>query len=370
MSDEARALGNGEDWKESLTVQLYIGTYTTPPLGRAQGIYLADFDTHAGTLSDIKRVAEVENPTWLALDPTQRYLLAVSEHDNGRLVSFARFADTGELAMIDDQVTQGDGPCYVSVHPSGRYTFVANYGSGSLAVLPLDEDGSLEPTSDVIQHEGHGPNPERQEGPHAHMIAPTRSGDFVLATDLGLDQVEIRRLDPTTGRLNLVDNGIVALHPGTGPRHFAFSPDERFVYVLGELDATISVFDFSEAGATMTLRQTRGTLPADFSGQNSAAQIVVAPDGRFVYASNRGHDSVAICAVADDGSLQLVGHVATGGKTPRNIVLDPSGRWLLAANQDSDTVVVFRRDLETGQLAPVAAPVAVPSPACLTFVRG
>lgn len=348
-------------------MQLYIGTYTRPPVGRAQGIYLADFDPETGTIRNALVAADVENPTWITLDPSKRYLVAVNEHENGRVTSFARSLDTGELATINIQLTRGDGPCYVSIHPSGHYAFVANYGSGNLAVLPMNDDGSLEPTSDVIRHEGRGSHEARQEGPHTHMIAPSPGGTLVLATDLGLDQLDLRRLDPETGRLNPVDNGTVKLHPGAGPRHFAFSPDGRTAYVINELDSTLSVFDFDEEAATMTHRQTVPALPADFQGQSTTAQVVVSPDGRFVYGSNRGHDSVAIWAVAEDGSLSLTGHVLTGGKTPRNIALDPSGRWLLAANQDSDTIFVFRRDAGTGGLEQAGDPFSVPSPVCLAF---
>jgi 6-phosphogluconolactonase len=348
---------------------VYVGAYTEPQ-GSASGIEVFRFDASTGALTHVQTVPGVANPTWLALDEHQRILFAAIETDEGRVSSFARDAQTGELQPINDQLAHG-APCYVRPDPSGQYVLAANYTGGTIAVLPVDGDGRLREASQVIHHQGSGPR-EEQEGAHPHMISPSPDGRFILVTDLGNDQVFVYRLDTTTGQLAPNDQGPAAVKeaPGSGPRHFAFAPHGRTLYVINELGSTMTVYDYAPEQGEPRERQTVSTLPEGVDGPaigNSCAHVAVSPDGRFVYGSNRGHDSIAIWAVDEaTGELRSIGHESTRGKTPRNFNLDPSGQWLLVGNQDSDTIVTFRRDTETGQLT--AGPVTqTPSPVAILF---
>ena len=349
---------------------VYIGTYTQPPMGDAEGLFVCGFDGATGELTPVQTVRDVANASWLTLGAGGRVVCTVRETDQGEVGAFARNEQTGDLRPLNRQSSEGSGPCYVSFDHSGRYVLVANYGSGTVASLPIATDGNLAPASNAIQQDGEtGPHTGRQDRPHAHMIASSPDGRFVLATDLGLDQVIVYRLDATTGQL--AQASVTQAHPGAGPRHFAFAPDGRTLYVLGELDSTLTAYAWDAVGGTLTARQTVSSLPDDVDGQaisNTTAQVLVAPDGRFVYASNRGHDSIACWAVdTNSGELSLTGHAPTGGHTPRNFALDPSGQWLLAANQDSGTVVTFRRDAATGGLTATGAVAEIPSPVCIVF---
>lgn len=351
---------------------VYIGTYTQPQ-GDAEGIVVCRFDEASGALTPVQTVRDVANASWLAVRPGGGIVCAVRETDPGEVGAFARDAETGALTALNRQSSEGAGPCYVSFDPSGRFVLVANYGSGTLAALPIDETGRLQPASASFQQAGAtGPNRARQDGPHAHMIAPSPDGNFILATDLGLDRVFVYRLDPTSGDLSQHEAGADASAlPGAGPRHFAFAPDGRTAYVINELNSTLTAYDWDAANGTLNARQTVSSLPAGVdAADNTTAQVVVAPDGRFVYGSNRGHDSIAIWSVAaGSGDLALIGHAPTGGRTPRNFALDLSGQWLLAANQDSNTVVTFRRDAATGGLTATGDMVEIPSPVCIVFAE-
>jgi 6-phosphogluconolactonase len=351
-------------------VFVYVGSYTEAPQGNAEGIYVYRFD--AGELSAVQTVTGVPNPSFLVLDSDQRYLYAVNELDEGGVTAFARDRQTGRLTKLNRQLSHGAAPCYVSLDSSGRYALVANYNGGTVAVLPIAGDGWLEPATSVIHHQGSSVNPQRQTGPHPHMIAPTPDGRFILATDLGADRVVIYRLDNATGRLapNEKGSGSVAVDPGSGPRHFAFAPNGTSMYLINELGSTVTVYDYDGERGEIRPRQTVSTLPDGFKGENACAHIVVSPDGKFVYGSNRGHDSIAIWAVDDEsGELSLVGHEPTQGKDPRNFALDPTGSWLLAANQRSDTIVTFRRDPESGRLTPTGHVTQTPTPVAIGFAR-
>ena len=349
---------------------VYVGTFTGP--GWAEGISVFRMDPAAGALAHEQTVAGVENPSFLALHPTQRFLYAVSEmsdaerRSGGSVVAFAIDLATGHLTILNRQPSGGAGPCHVSVDPAGRYALVANYGSGHVAALPIQHDGRLGAPTDVVEHTGRGPIPRRQEGPHAHFIATAPAGTFVLATDLGIDRVMVYRLDAAAGKLVPNDLPFAQERSGAGPRHLAFHPSARFVYVLNEIDSTLSAFAYDAARGALRIVQTASTLPADFTGPNSTAQVVVHPTGRFAYASNRGHDSIVIFAIDQDtGRLTYVGHEPTRGRTPRNFNVDPTGTFLLAANQNSNTIVTFRIDHQTGRLA-AAGPVAeTPAPVCI-----
>jgi 6-phosphogluconolactonase len=351
---------------------VYVGAYTESPLGSADGIVVFRFDADTGGLHPVQTVPGVVNPSWLTLDGREQILFAVNEEDEGRISAFARDAATGTLRPLNDQSTHGAAPCYVSLDPSGRYVLVANYSGGTVAVLPIAADGRLEAATCVIHHQGSSIRPE-QEGPHPHMIRPSADGRFVLVTDLGTDQVLVYRLDTSTGQLvpNEQGTAVASENSGAGPRHFAFAPSGRTVYVINELDSTVTVYDYTPERGELHARQVVSTLPEGVDGPaigNACAHIAVSPDGRFVYGSNRGHDSIAIWEVEDaNGTLRSVGHESTRGKAPRNFSLDPTGVWLLVANQETDTIVPFRRDPGSGRLTAAGPVTQTPSPVAILF---
>lgn len=344
---------------------LYVGGYTKQ---QGEGIGVHRFDPESGAIAHVETVDGIVNPSFLAVSADGKTVYSVAESPAaGSVVAYARDAESGTLRELNRQSSHGNGPCYVSIDHSGRFVLAANYGSGSIAAYPIGSDGSLEPASSAIQHEGSSVNPDRQAGPHAHMIASTPDGRQVYAIDLGADRVFGYTLDATTGELTAVPGAGSAAEPGAGPRHFAFSPDGGTVYVINELNSTLTRYARDAESGRLDARETVSTLPEGFDGENSCAQVVASPDGRFVYGSNRGHHSIAVWSVGEDGALTPIGHVSSGGKTPRNFNLDPSGQWLLAANQDSDTVVVMRRDAETGLAEEPGTAYTMPSPCCLVF---
>jgi 6-phosphogluconolactonase len=361
-------------------ITTYIGTYTRRESfvdGRAEGLYIYHLDPSSGELTYAATVAGAGtiNPSFLTLSPDKSCLYAVNEITGGKgphgtVSAFAINPVTGDLSYLNQQSTHGLAPCYASVEPEGRYCLVANYETGSLCVLPIRKDGSLGEATDTVQFSGSGPVPERQEGPHAHMVVPSPDRRFILAVDLGADRLIAFRLDRERGALSPADPPWTQLPPGTGPRHLAFHPHRPFAYVVSELRSTVTVLRYAERQGTFEASQTISTLPDDFTGQNLGAEIKVAPSGRFVYASNRGHDSLAIYAADQEtGRLSLVGHESTRGIGPRDFAIDPSGALLLVANQDTDTVVTFRIDSDSGTLHATGHVAAVPTPVCLQLVN-
>ncbi len=351
---------------------VYFGTYTG---AQSKGIYVSRFDPATGTLSAPELAAATRNPSFLALHPGGRFLYAVGEVDDaggkpgGTVCAFSLDRQTGKLTLLNHQASGGSGPCHLSVDATGKCLLVANYNSGSIAALPIQADGRLGEAVTTIQHTGHGANPERQAGPHAHFICPSPDNRFALNCDLGLDEVLVYRLDPDAAKLVPDDPPFAAVAPGAGPRHLTFSPDNKFVYVINEMGSTISVFAYDAARGALTGVQTLSTLPKDFSAKNTAAEIVMPPSGKFLYGSNRGDDSIAVFAVdRQSGRLTLVEHQSTQGRTPRHIAIDPTGRWLLAENQASDSVIVFALDPDTGKLKPTGQSLAITSPVCAVFV--
>jgi 6-phosphogluconolactonase len=265
--------------------------------------------------------------------------------------------------------TRGAGPCYVSLDKTGAYVLVANYDSGSIASFPVQGDGSLGTASGFVQHSGFGPNKERQSGPHAHWIGTSPDNRFALAVDLGLDQVIVYGFDAGNGVFTPMLSGFAKVKPGSGPRHLAFHPNGKFAYVISEMASTVTVFSYHAKNGSFSSLQTISTLPADYSAPNDAAEIAVYPSGKFLYASNRGHDSIAIFAIDQKkGTLKSLGQVLTGGKTPRHFAIDPTGAYLLAENEASNNVVVFHIDPASGSLTPTGQTIEVPSPVCITFV--
>jgi 6-phosphogluconolactonase len=351
---------------------LYVGTYTDDK--RTEGIFLVRFDTRSGALQLEHGVEAGPNPSFLAIHPNGRVLYAVNEIDQrngkatGAVCAFAIAPDDGALTRMNEQSSEGGSPCYLSVDRSGRALFVANYVGGNVALLSLDQVGSLGAATQVDQHRGKGPNAERQEGPHAHSIVADPSNRYVLAADLGVDKVIIYRLDVELGALHHVENGDARMHPGAGPRHIAFHPQLPMVYVVNELDSTITTLRFDSRHGVLTPIDTQSTLPSGWTGSNSGADIHVAPSGRVLYTSNRGHNSIAVFSIDEStGAVSLAQTISTGGDTPRNFTLDPTGRWLLVGNQNSGSIVVLARDEKTGKLSPTQQRLAVSSPVCLRF---
>jgi 6-phosphogluconolactonase len=353
---------------------VYVGTYTSPTNG-SKGIYLLDMDTQSGELTPKGLVAEVKSPSFLAVHPNRRFLYAVGEifefqgKKAGAVSAFAIDPPTGKLTLLNQQPSGGQGPCHVIVEPTGKCALTANYTTGTVAVLPIDNQGRLSEPSAVAQHQGSGPNARRQQSPHAHSINLDPAGRFAFAPDLGADKVFVYRFHPRDGSLVPNDLPAAPVTPGSGPRHFAFHPGGRFAYVINELTSTITAFSYGAERGILKELQTVSTLPGGFTGESFTADIHVHPNGRFLYGSNRGHDSIAIFAIDDrTGRLSPTGHEPTRGKKPRNFAVDPSGTWLLAANQDSNTVVVFRIDPKTGLLTTTGNILDVPSPVCLRLV--
>ena len=344
---------------------LSIGAYSEESMGHASGIGLTRFDAERGVLEPVGSVVEARNPSYLALAADGSVLYSVNELENGGVSAFARDPTSGTLRLLNSQPTGGAHPCNLSLDRSGRFLLVVNYTGGNVAVFPIADDGSLGPASQVLAHAGASVDPDRQEEPHPHMIAPSPDGRFVYVTDLGTDQVVRYRLDTDAG--TLVDPLATDMTPGMGPRHFAFSPDGGSMVVIGELDSTLVSFAISDGGA-LTPVSGVSTLPNDFTGESTCAHVQFSPDGRFVYGSNRGHDSIAVAAFdATSRELEIVEIVPTGGQEPRNFTIDPSGDWLLAANQNSDTITVFRCDTESGRLTATGVSIESPSPVMLLF---
>jgi 6-phosphogluconolactonase len=351
---------------------VYVGTYTQ---GKSQGIYLFQLDPATGKLTPRGVAARADSPSFLAVHPGHRFLYAVNEVGDaasgkrGAVSAFAIDPGTGHLTFLNQQSSGGAGPCYVVVDRGGRHVLVANYGGGSVTVLPIGAAGRLGAATAFIQHHGSSVNPQRQEGPHAHSINPDRANRFAIAADLGLDKVLIYRYNAVRGTLVPNTPPSVSVAPGSGPRHFAFHPSGRAAYVINEMASTVTAFRCDPHSGRLQAIQTVSTLPRDFTGSSTTAEVQVHPSGRFLYGSNRGHDSIAIFAIdSATGRLTPVGHQSTQGKTPRNFGIDPTGRFLLAANQDSDSLVVFRIDQETGRLTPTGQVVPVPMPVCVKMV--
>lgn len=338
---------------------VYIGTY-------GKTIYRARFDPATGAITKPVPAAETENPSFLAVHPSGKFLYAVNENRDGRVSGFAIERETGALTPLNSASTGGPGPCHLALDETGSSVLVANYEGGSVAVLPVDADGRVGAATAFIQHSGSSVNRERQSKPHAHWVGLAPDHRLALVADLGLDQVLLYRFDAGRHSLTASNPPNVKIKPGSGPRHAAFQPSGRFVYLIAELASTITVLSFPALAELQTIK----TLPAGFSGDNTTAEIAVHPSGKFVYGSNRGNDSIAVFAVDPaQGTLTPVEYAPTRGKTPRNFEIDPEGHWLLAANQASNSIAVFRIDPATGRLKASELMDGVPSPVCVKFVE-
>jgi 6-phosphogluconolactonase len=350
---------------------VYFGTYTS---AKSQGIYVSRFDSAAGQLSAPQLAAETKSPSFLALHPNVRFLYAVEESSTvggtgqGGVTAFG-IEPGGKLKVLNTRPSGGSGPCHLALNATGQWLIAANYGSGSVGALRVRKDGTLEAPACTVQHLGSSVNQSRQEGPHAHCANFSPDGRFALVCDLGLDKVMVYRLGAKEHVLMTNDLEFATLAPGSGPRHLAFGRNGKFLYVVNEMSSTVTTFSWEAKRGAMREVQTISTLPEKFAGQNSCAEIAAHPSGEFVYASNRGHDSIVVFAADQKtGRLSFVEHEPTQGSTPRHFALDPTGGWLLAENQTSDSVVVFRVDTRRGRLQATGGKVEVPSPVCAVFV--
>lgn len=339
----------------------------------AKGIYRCEFDPATGALSNAELAAEIGNPNFLAIHPNGKFLYCVGNVNvngkgGGGAAAFALDAKTGKLTPLNQQLAKGSGPAHISVDPSGKIVIIANYGSGSTDGFQIGEDGKLKECSIHIQHEGKGGNPSRQAGPHAHSVNITKDGRFAVVADLGIDKLLIYKLDAASGKLEANDPASCATAAGAGPRHFAFHPNGKMAFVINELDSTLSSLSFDGAKGELKTLKTVSTLTKDVKG-NSTAEVVVHPSGKFVYGSNRGHNSIAAFKFDEKtGDLTLVGHGTQGVNTPRNFNIDPTGQYMLVGSQGTNQVVMFKIDQETGALTPHGKPIECGTPICIRFV--
>jgi 6-phosphogluconolactonase len=359
---------------------VYVGTFTETP-AKSKGIYVFWLRTEGNdasqnaTLVPLGVAAETPSPSFLALDTKRRLLFCVNEADTfngkpgGGVSAFAIDPASGKLKLLNQRSSMGAGPCQLVLDKTGRNVLVANYQSGNVAVLPVGADGTLGEATCVIQDAGKGPNAKRQEGPHAHCVTMSPDNKFAFVCDLGIDKVMIFKFDAERGKLTPNEPAFVQTKPGAGPRHLVFHPNGKFAYLIHELDSTITTFAYDSQTGTLKELQTLSSLPGDYAGPNKAAEIAIVPSGKFLFASNRGNETVALFAIdSQTGTLKWVEEQNTGGKTPRQFGIEPSGRQLAICNQDSDTVLMCGIDGMTGRLKPSGILAQVPSPACAVFL--
>lgn len=350
---------------------VFLGSYTK---AGADGIHVYRLNMADGSLKAVGTAGGIANPSFLSIHPSGKFLYAVGEVSNfegkkaGGVAAFALDPATGKLTPLNQQASGGAGPCHITVDKAGKTALVANYGGGSVASLPIGADGKLSAAATVVQHVGSSVNKGRQTSPHAHSINVDAASKFAFAADLGLDKVLIYKLDSDKGTMTANDPPSAAVAPGSGPRHFAFHPSGKYAYVINEMSQTVTAFSYDAVKGALAELHTLSTVSEPVKG-NSTAEIVCHPSGKWVYGSNRGHDSIAVFAVDEaTGRLKVVGHEPTGGRTPRNFNVDPTGTYLLAANQGTGSVVVFRIDQTTGMPKPTGHKIDVPAPVCVKFL--
>jgi len=341
--------------------------------GKDGGIHAFHFDGNTGRLKPVHRTAGVEHPFFLAISPDRKSLYSIHARkfggkDHEQVAAYAITGRAGELALLNRQSARGSAACYLEVDATGKTVLVANYSTGSVASLPVREDGSLGEAVSFVQHAGSSVDRTRQEGPHAHAIVVSPENRYAYAADLGLDQVLIYRLDAASARLSTNAPPLAKTPPGAGPRHLAFHPNGKHLYVINELSNSVTLFDYDSQSGALTQRQTISTLPDGFGGKSYCADLKITPDGRFLYGTNRGHDSIAAYRIGPDGRLTLIGMEPSRGKGPQNLAIVPGGTWLLCANMPGNNVAVFRIDPQSGGLTCVGEPVSMPSPSCIRVV--
>ncbi len=369
----------------SRTLRAYVGSYSSPQgpegsKGRGSGIYLFDVDTQSGYLTQRNVFKDDTNPSWIAIDRTRTHLYAANEAENGSVSAWEIDSGSGELTLLNRASSGGAGPAHLSIHPSGKFVLVANYAGGTVAVLPILGDGKIGEPEDIHKHSGTtGPAKAAtapkgsfaisgHDKPHAHMIESDPQGHFVLAADLGLDEIFIYKFDVATGKMTLNNPPSFKLPAGDGPRHFVFQTNRHWFYTLQEESSTIVTCDYDSARGTLKAKQTISTLPKDFAGTNFTSEIVLSPDGRFIYVANRLHDSIAWFTIGSDGKLAWAGEEWTRGDYPRSFTIDPTGSFLYSCNQRADAIVCFKRVKKTGELAFTGQYTPVGTPAIMRFV--
>lgn len=347
---------------------VYIGTYTRS--GASEGIYFSRLNLDTGQLAEPLLAGKASNPSFLAIAPDGAHLYAVQEEASGTIKSFSMDTESGLLEPVSVAATKGGAPCHLITDSAGRHVFFANYSGGSAGVFEIHDNGEIKSLTGFSQHKGSSVNPNRQKGPHAHSINLDPAQRYAFVADLGLDQILCYQFNAVSGQLTPNHTAFTSVKPGAGPRHFDFRPDGHFAYVINELHSTITAFSYNASEGALSEIQTLTTLPEDFEGGNSTAHVEVHPSSRFLYGSNRGHDSIAVFSIdPETGKLVPVEIQALGGKTPRNFAIEPSGRYLVAAGQNSNNVQVFRIDQQTGALRSSGSEIHVPSPVCIQFLR-
>lgn len=357
---------------------VYVGTYTDTP-ARGKGIYLFRYEAKTGQLTPLGVAAELANPSFLATDPQNRFLYAVTERGSDpnlrgatsdqTVTSYAIDTKTGALTLLNKVSSDGGMPCMLVVDATDKMLFVADYGSGRVVSYALNPDGSIGAQTGLGQDTGSSINPRRQEGPHVHATVLSPDNRFLFTPDLGLDQIKIYRIDPAKQTFAPNNPPSVSVTPGLGPRHFAFGRGAKFAYAVCEMGSSVVVFSYDREKGTLQPIQTISTLPSDFTGQNASAEIEVDKAGRYLYASNRGSDSITVFAIDQEkGTLTKLQVASTMGKGPRNFKIDPAGERMIAANQNSDSLTLLKIDPHTGQLTPEGDSVDVPAPVCVIFV--
>ena len=351
---------------------LIIGTYTSE---KSEGVHVYKFNTETGENSFVSSV-KTSNPSFLAVSPNHKYVYAVNENADstrftvtGHVVAFSFDKATGKLNFINKKESGGMHPCYVSIDKTGKWVIVGNYSSGSLSVLPVKSNGSLDSATQVIQHEGSSVNSERQEGPHVHATVLNKSNKTLYVPDLGMDMVMLYNFDSKTGKLKEFRIPSVATEPGAGPRHIDVHPNGKYAYLMEEMTGAVSAYEIEKDGYLSLLQNISG-LPRDFDGAVGSADIHVSPDGKFLYCSNRGEsNTIGIFSInQSNGQLVWIDHQSTLGKTPRNFNFDPTGNFILVANQNSDEIVIFKRDKQTGLLTDTGKRINVSKPVCLKWI--
>jgi len=347
----------------------FVGTYTNKT--ESKGIYAFEFDADSGKLKAKGLAAATTDPSWVAIHPNGKFAYAANETGNqSTITAFSIDVQKAKLIQLNQLPALGQDPCHLSFDKTGKYLFAANYSSGNIAVFPILPDGRLGEHTAVVKNAGSlGPNKERQEGPHAHWVHVSPDNQYVFAADLGLDAILSYRFDATKGTLTPNDPPMTKLTPGAGPRHVAFSPSGKYVYVVSELNSTVTAFQYDPGKGTLSEFQILATLAQDFSGRNDTAEITVHTNGKWLFASNRGRDTITVFSISpSDGSLTSLGEFPTGGKEPRHFAIDPSGQYVLAENQNSNSITVLKIDPATGALKEVARANDIPSPVCLAFL--
>jgi 6-phosphogluconolactonase len=341
---------------------IYIGS-------SEKGIYLADFDTKTGKLSAPSIVSDTAAPSYFTIHENRLY--TVNEVDQGSVTAFTIDHSSGKLTPLNTMSVKSAGPCYIAIDKSGHSAITANYSGGSITVLPIGGDGRLGEATDFIQNKGSGPNRDRQTSAHPHWVGFIPASKLALVADLGIDSIQIYNFDAKKGKLTVGNPAFMTIPPGSGPRHASLHPTGKFLYVLTELSNVITEYYFEAELKRFTAVNTVSTLPEGFKGENTGAEIEVHPTGKFLYASNRGNDSIAVFSISDPkkGLLKLEQHISSGGKTPRQFEIDPSGHWLLAGNQGSDNIAIFSIDASTGKLTASGVVAGVPKPACIKFAK-